>query len=183
LARAHHEGDTAPVRSLALLAALVPSLAFADEVDLSRGETRDVREPPTWVLRAEGGNEFAPFGYIGGCISWLIDPNDALELGAGGGFPGVQLGLVGKHLFNFGEGGQYILAELFLAGNTKVDRGLDPNAPPSNVQGTSSFWTGLGFGFEQRAGFFDLSFAGDLVFTSTSLTPHWSVHGGIGFGF
>ena len=171
------------MRSLALLAALVPSLALADEIDLSRGTARNTSEPATFVIRAEGGNEFAPFGYIGGCISWLIDPNDALEIGAGGGFPGLQLGLVAKHLFTFSESGQYILAELFLAGNTKVDRGVDSNAPPSNVQGTSSLWTGLGFGFEQRAGFLDLSFAGNLVFTSTSLTPHWAVHGGIGFGF
>jgi len=185
VARAHHEGHTAPVRTLAVLAALVvPSLAFADEIDLSRSSTRDRSEPPTLVVRAEGGNEFAPFGYIGGCISWMIDPNDALEIGAGGGFPGLQLGFAARHLFNFSESGQYILAELFLAGNTRVDRGKDTSAPPTTIQsGNSSIWTGLGFGFEQRAGFFDLSLAGNLVFTSTSFTPHWAFHGGIGFGF
>ena len=171
------------MRTLALLAALVPSLAFADEVDLSREGRREQREPPHFVLRAEGGNEFAPFGYIGGCFSWLIDDYNVLEFGAGGGFPGLQLALVGRRLFPFSEGGQYILAELFLAGNTKVDRGVDVNAPQVSPAGNSSLWTGLGFGFEQRSGFFDLSIAGNIVFTSTSLTPHWSVHGGLGIGF
>ena len=186
MACAHHEGDTALVRTLALLAALAPSLAFADEVDLTRGTGRTSSEPATLVVRAEGGNEFAPFGYVGGCISWMLDPNDVLELGAGGGFPGLQLGFVGRRLFGFNEaGGQYIVAELFLAGNTRVNRGVDQNAPPSTIQanGNSSLWTGLGFGYEQRSGFLDLSVAGNIVFTSTSLTPHWSLHAGLGIGF
>jgi hypothetical protein len=172
------------VRTLALLVALVPSAAFADEIDLRSGRRSDaIVSPPTLVVRAEGGNEFAPFGYIGGCISWMLDDYDVLELGAGGGFPGLQLGFAGHRLFPLSEtGGQYIVAELFLAGNTRVDRGVDKNAPPNTV-GNSSFWTGLGFGFEQRAGMFDLSFAGNIVFTSTSFSPHWSVHGGIGIGF
>ena len=172
-----------PVRTLALLAALVPSLAFADEIGLSRGGGRERAEPASVVVRAEGGNEFAPYGYAGGCVSWMVDPNDVLEFGAGGGFPGLQLGLAGRRLFGFGEGGQYILAELFLAGNTRVNRGVDQNAPPSTITSNSSLWTGLGFGFEQRSGYLDLSVAGNIVFTSTSLTPHWSVHAGLGFGF
>jgi hypothetical protein len=173
------------VRTLVLLSALVPSLAFADEIDLTRGGGRDRSEPPSLTVRAEGGNEFAPFGYVGGCISWMLDPNDVLEIGAGGGFPGLQLGFAARRLFGFGEGGQYILAELFLAGNTRVNRGVDQGAPPSTIQasGNSSLWTGLGFGFEQRAGYLDLSVAGNIVFTSTSLSPHWSVHAGLGFGF
>jgi hypothetical protein len=181
VACAHSQGDTAPVRTLALLAGLFPSLAFADVIDLSREARRDRGEPPSLVVRAEGGNEFAPYGYVGGCVSWMLDPNDVVELGAGGGFPGLQLGLAGRRLF--GEGGQFLFFELFLAGNTKVDRGVDKSSPQVNPAGNSSLWTGLGFGFEQRSGFFDLSVAGNIVFTSTSLTPHWAVHGGLGFGF
>jgi hypothetical protein len=184
VACAHHEGDTAQVRTLALLVALVPSLALADEIDLSRGSRRDRGEPAKFILRAEAGNEFAPYGYLGGCLSWMIDPNDELELGAGGGFPGLQLGFAVRRLF--GEGGQYFLAELFLAGNTRVNRGLDKNSAQINAEAAganSSLWTGLGMGFEQRTGFVSLSVAADIIFTSTSLSPHWSVHGGLGVGF
>src|SRR5467141_2231006 len=146
--------------------------------------------PPTWLrpdrsrtlLRAEGGNQYAPFGYVGGCLSWMIDSYDVLELGAGGGFPGVQLGFAARRLF--GEGGQHLFAELFLSGNTRVNRGVDqPTGTTAATQATSSLWTGLGFGFEQRSGSLDFSLAGNIVFTSTSLTPRWAVHGGIGIGF
>ena len=173
------------LRSVRLLALflLLPSLCFADEVDLTKGGSR--RRPgqvPTLVLRAEGGNEFAPFGYVGGVISWLAGPHNELELGAGGGFPGLQMGFAARQLF--GEGGQFLLAELSIAGNTRVDRG-HPNAllNAGAVGQQSSLWTSLGFGFEQRSDVFDLSVAADIVFTTADLTPHWSVHGGVGFGF
>ena len=104
VACAHNEGDTASVRTLALLVALAPSFASADVVDLSRESRRDSGEPPTLVVRAEGGNQYAPFGYAGGCLSWMIDSYDVLEIGAGAGFPGVQLGFAARRLF--GEGGQ-----------------------------------------------------------------------------
>jgi hypothetical protein len=170
------------VRTLALLVVLAPTLTLADVVDLSRGGRRERGEPPALVVRMEGGNEFAPFGYLGGCLSWMIDAHDVLEFGAGGGFPGLQLGLAARRLF--GEGGQFLFAELFLAGNTRVNRGVDPSSRVLDAgQATSSLWTGLGFGFEQRTGFLDVSLAGNIVFTSSSLTPHWSVHGGVGFGF
>src|SRR6267378_3223537 len=84
----------------------------------------------------------------------------------------------------FGEGGQYLVAELFLSGNTRVNRGVDqPTGNTAATHTTSSLWTGLGFGFEQRSGFLDFSLVGNIVFTSTSLTPRWAVHGGIGIGF
>jgi hypothetical protein len=171
------------VRTLAL-ALLIPSLALADEIDLGRGARRESGTQATLVVRAEGGNEFAPYGYVGGCISYLIDQQDALEAGAGGGFPGVQLGFAARRFFN--EGNQHFLAELFLAGNTRVNRGLEPGSGQVNAQAataSSSLWTGLGFGFEQRGDFFSLSLAGNIIFTSTSFTPHWAVHGGVGFGF
>ena len=185
VACAHTGGDTAPVRTLALLLAVIPSLALADEIDLSRASSRgDPGVAPTFILRAEAGNEFAPYGYVGGCVSYLIDPYDALEVGAGGGFPGLQLGFAARHFV--GNPQQHLLAELFLAGNTRVNRGADEQSRLINAeaaQAHSSLWTGLGFGFEQRSGFFSLSVAGNIVFTITSLTPHWSVHGGVGLGF
>ena len=184
MALAHPEGDTAPVRTLALLVGLFPALALADEIDLSHSSARDRASPATWVIRAEAGNEFAPYGFVGGCVSYMLDGNDEIEFGAGGGFPGLQLGLNVRHLF--GESELRPLGEIFLAGNTRVNRGLEQNSAIVNAsatQASSSLWTGLGFGFEQRTGFFSLNVAGNIVFTSTSLTPHWAVHGGIGFGF
>ncbi|HET7787932.1 MAG TPA: hypothetical protein VFL36_18310 [Myxococcales bacterium] len=173
------------MRPLALLLILAPSLALADEVDLTRGRFRDdTSRPPRVVIRVEGGNEFAPFGELGGSLSFMTDPHDELEIGAGGGFPGLQLGFAARHLF--GEGGQYLAAELFLAGNTRVNRGRDENARLINLQGAnaeSSLWTGIGFGYEMRQDFYSLAITGNIVFTSTSLTPHWSLHGGLGFGF
>jgi hypothetical protein len=176
------------VRALALLVALTPALALADEVDLSRGNPRgDDFHAPRLVVRLEGGNEFAPYGRIGGCLSWMIDPNDELEFGAGGGFPGAQLGFAVRRLFGLGEAsGQNLLAEIFLAGNTRVNRGADQSSAVVNAAASgsnSSLWTGLGFGFEQRQDFYSVSVSGNIVFTSTSLTPHWSLHGGVGFGF
>ena len=172
------------MRTLALLLALIPATAVADEIDLSRASPRDRAAAATWIVRAEAGNEFAPFGYVGGCVSYLLDPNDALEVGAGGGFPGLQLGFALHHLF--GESELRPFAEIFLAGNTRVNRGRDQSSPIVNAQAAaadSSLWTGLGFGFEQRTGLFSLLAAGNIIFTSTSLTPHWAVHGGIGLGF
>jgi len=169
------------VRTLVLLVALAPSFAFADVVDLSRESRPDSNEPARLVLRAEGGNQYAPYGYAGGCLSWMIDSYDVLELGAGGGFPGLQLGFAARRLF--GDDGQYLVAELFLSGNTRVNRGVDQPSSTTAPTATSSLWTGLGFGFEQRSGFLDFSLVGNIVFTSTSFTPHWAVHGGIGIGF
>ena len=172
--------DTAAVRTIALLL-LLPSLALADEVDLTHG-SRHRGQVPTWVVRAEGGNEFAPFGYVGGAVSFLAGPHNELELGAGGGFPGLQLGFAVRQLF--GEGGQFLLAELSLAGNTRVNRGNpNPFLNAAAVGAQSSLWTSLGIGFEQRTDLLDFSVAADLVFTTADLTPHWSVHGGVGFGF
>jgi hypothetical protein len=169
------------VRLLALLL-LVPSLCLADEVDLSRGSYHGEGHVPALVLRAEGGNEFAPFGYVGGCVSWMPGPHNSFELGAGGGFPGLQMGFAVRELF--GEAGEYLLAELSLAGNTRVNRGHpNPLINAGAVGQQSSLWTSLGFGFEQRSDMFDLSVAANIVFTTADLTPHWSVHGGVGFGF
>ncbi|HTO96791.1 MAG TPA: hypothetical protein VMK66_07070 [Myxococcales bacterium] len=168
------------MRPLALLLLLAPSLALADEVDLSHGSQREAGYQPTFVVRLEAGNEFAPFGYVGGCLSYLVDPQDAFELGAGGGFPGAQIGLSARHFF--GEGGTHFLGELFIAGNTRVNRGADQSTSQVNAAG-SSLWTGLGFGFEQRADFLNFSVAGNIIFTTSNFTPHWSVHGGVGFGF
>ncbi|MGZ6143994.1 MAG: hypothetical protein ACXWLM_11690 [Myxococcales bacterium] len=166
------------MRLIALLL-LLPTLALADEVDLTRGGRRS-GQAPAWVLRAEGGNEFAPFGYVGGAVSWLAGSHNEFELGAGGGFPGLQLGFAVRQLF--GEGGQFLLAELSLAGNTRVNRGNpNPLLNAGAVGAQSSLWTSLGLGFEQRTDLVDFSVAADIVFTTADLTPHWSIHGGVGF--
>lgn len=185
MACAHSEGDTARVRTLALsLAVLVPSFALADEIDLSRGGVREDSRAPRVVVRLEGGNDFAPFGRVGGSVSFLLDAQNELEIGAGGGFPGLQLGFAARRLI--GSGPEYFLAEIFLAGNTRVNRGRDQSSAQVNAlaaNANSSLWTGLGAGFEHRLDFLSVTIAGNIIFTSTSLTPHWALHGGAGFGF
>lgn len=169
------------MRSLALLL-LVSTAALSDEIDLSQGHSQG--RPPQYVLRAEGGNDFAPYGFVGGAVSWLTESQFEFELGAGGGFPGLQLGFAARRLF--GDGGQYFVTEIALAGNTRVNRGASDadrylNANAAQTKG--SLWTDLGVGFEQRTGLFDLSVIGSFVLTTASLTPKFCVHGGVGFGF
>ena len=48
------------MRTAALLLLLLPSMAFADLVDLSE---RRAGRPSSWVVRAEGGSAFAPYGF------------------------------------------------------------------------------------------------------------------------
>jgi len=169
------------VRILALLV-VIPAAALGDEVDLSprRGSGR----PPQLVLRAEAGNDFAPYGRIGGAVSWLTESQFEFELGAGGGFPGLQLGFAARRLF--GDEGQFFVTEIALAGNTRVNRGAsdaDRYLSASAAQTQGSLWTDLGLGFEQRTDLFDLSVVGSLVLTTASLTPKFCFHGGVGFGF
>jgi len=169
------------MRTFALLLLLAPA-AFADEVDLTPRSRRE-HKPPSVVVRGEGGTAFAPFGYLGACISWLTASQLELELGAGGGFPGLQLGIAARQLF--GDRGAYLLFELAIAGNTRVNRVSDSNPQLGSIAGQSanSAWTNLGVGFEQRQDNFSVSLAGDIVFSTASLTPHWALHGGVGIGF
>lgn len=169
--------------SLLLAAALFAAAARADVVDLSQGGGRPGK-PPALVVRAEGGTDFAPYGYAGGCISYLSESQFEFEVGAGGGFPGLQLGLAARRLF--GDRGSYVVTELALAGNTRVNRGQDTSDPLLSLkasQSQSSIWTSLGAGFEQRVSAFDLSVVGSIALTTASLTPHFAIHGGLGFGF
>lgn len=168
--------------SALLFAMLLPLAAQAGgEIDLtprSRGRT----QPSKVVLRAEAGNEFAPAGYAGGVISYLTDELFELELAAGAGFPGLQFGLSARRLFG-GDGG-FFAFEIFLAGNPRVNRGdADRNLNVQASTAKSSLWTGVGLGFEQRVGLFDLGVAADLVVTTASFTPHYALHGGLGIGF
>lgn len=161
---------------------LASTAAFADEVDLS--QRRSSGRPPEYVVRAEGGSAFAPYGYVGGALSWLTESQFEFEAGMGGGFPGLQLGFAARRLF--GEGGQYLVFEIAIAGNTRVNRGAsdaDRYLNAGAAQGNGSIWTDLGAGLEQRTDLFDLSIVGSIVFTTASLTPKYAVHGGIGFGF
>lgn len=165
------------------IVALLPSFARADELDLTP-RSRRTNKPSSLVLRAEGGSAFAPYGFVGGCLSYLSESQFEFELGAGAGFPGVQFGIAARRLF--GENGSFFATELALAGNNRVNRGADDANPLLNVdaqKSRSSLWTSLGFGFEQRQDNFSLGIIGSIVITTASLTPHFSIHGGIGFGF
>ena len=164
-------------------AALSPALASADEIDLTP-RSRHSNKAPSLVIRAEGGSPFAPYGLVGGCISYLTESQFEFEAGGGGGFPGLQLGFAARRLF--GEDGSFFATELALAGNNRQNRGADSADPQLSLdakQSQSSFWTALGFGFEQRQDHFSLSLIGSVVFTTASLTPHFAIHGGLGFGF
>jgi hypothetical protein len=155
--------------------------ALADEVDLSQQSSG---RTPQIVVRAEGGSEFAPYGLVGGAVSWLTESQFSFELGAGGGFPGVQFGFAARRLF--GDFGSYFVTEIAIAGNTRVNRGAssaDRNLNAGASSGRGSIWTNLGVGFEQRTDVIDFSLVGCLVLTTASLTPHFAVHGGVGFGF
>ena len=157
--------------------------ARADVLDLGEGGSRPGKPPPL-VVRVEGGTAFAPYGMVGGCISYLTESQFEFELGAGGGFPGLQLGLAARRLF--GDRGSYVVTELALAGNTRVNRGQDTADPLLSLQASqssSSIWTSLGAGFEQRVAAFDLSVVGTIALTTASLSPHFAIHGGLGFGF
>jgi len=155
--------------------------AFADEVDLSQ---RSEGRIPQIVVRAEGGSEFAPYGLLGGAVSWLTESQFSFELGAGGGFPGLQLGFAARRLF--GDFGSYLVTEIAIAGNTRVNRGAssaDRFLNAGAASGRGSVWTNLGVGFEQRTDVIDFGLVGCLVLTTASFTPRFAVHGGVGFGF
>jgi hypothetical protein len=171
----------APLLPLLVLL-LTPLAARADVVDLSPHSRRSLR-PPALVLRLEGGNAFAPYGYVGGCVSFLTESLFEFEAGAGGGFPGLQLGVAARRLF--GDDGSFLVTELNVAGNTRVNRGEDANPLLSlqAAQAKSSIWTSLGAGFEQRGDVINFSAVASVVLTTASFTPHFAVHGGVGFGF
>jgi hypothetical protein len=167
---------------LLLAGAILPASARADEVDLTR--SRSSGKPAQLVIRAEGGSEFAPYGYLGGAVSWLTESQFEFEAGAGGGFPGVQLGFAARRLF--GERGSYLVSEIALAGNPRVNRSLsdtDRYLNAAAVGAKGSIWTLFGIGYEQRGEGLNLSVVGSIVFTTASLTPHFALHGGLGFGF
>jgi hypothetical protein len=168
------------VRFLAALALLlVPLPAFADEVDLSHSVGRRSDQPPQFILRAEGGSDFSPYGYAGAALSLMLGDSFEVEGGMGAGFPGLQLGLAARTLF--GGEGKYLLGELSLAGNTRQDRGSQTQAGVSF--NSTSLWTSFGLGAELRQDFYSIDLVGSIVFTTNDLTPHFAVHGGIGFGF
>jgi hypothetical protein len=164
---------------------LAPLAAFADEIDLSQTSSRRASNlPPEFILRAEGGSTFAPYGYAGAALSWMVASGLEFEGGMGAGFPGLQLGLSVRTLFDIGDPGQgqFLLGELSLAGNTRVNRAQDQQQTGPTFT-NNSLWTCIGFGGELRHDFYSFDLVGSLVLTTQSLTPHFSVHGGFGFGF
>jgi hypothetical protein len=172
------------VRWLLFLLLVLPFAARADEVDLTRSSgKRFFHEPPTWVVRLEGGSAFSPAGYVGGVVSWF-DNGFELEAGAGAGIPGLQLGLAARSLFAVeDQSNQFVLFELAVAGNTRVDRNNANAGFGIAGQTQNSLWTSLGFGAELRQDFYSFDVVASIVFTTESLTPYFAVHGGVGFGF
>lgn len=179
------EETAARMRLLVTLAVfLLPLSALADEIDLSETTSRRASNlPPEFILRAEGGSSFAPYGYAGAALSWMAASGLEFEGGMGAGFPGLQLGLSVRTLFDIGEQGhgQFLLGELSLAGNTRVNRGQDQQQGPNFTN--NSLWTCIGLGGELRRDFYSFDVVASLVLTTQSLTPHFAVHGGFGFGF
>ena len=77
------------------LFALAMSGAFAaraDVVDLSRSSRRGDSDLGGFSVRAEFGNDFAPYGIVGAAFSYMVPTGTAFEAGLGAGFPGLQLG-------------------------------------------------------------------------------------------
>jgi len=155
--------------------------ARADVVDLTRGGERSDSEPLGGLsMRVEFGNDYAPYGLVGAAVSYLTSTGTAFEAGAGGGFPGVQLGLGIRQLV--GGGGFNVAIELTFAGNTKQPRastqvGINPD--------TSRYiWSSLGGGFELRlAGRLTASAIAALAFTPADADVHFGFHGGLGYYF
>jgi hypothetical protein len=160
--------------------ALLCTAARADVVDLSGGARRRSTGGSGVLFKADFGNAFAPYGYVGGALGYMTEGLFGFEAGAGAGFPGLQLGVAVRKLF--GEGGSYLATELSIAGNTKVARGGTSGAP--NATSTSqNIWTSLGLGFEQRIGHFSVDTIISLAFTPSDSQAHFGLHGGIGYYF
>jgi hypothetical protein len=162
---------------LAVLAASVP--ARADVEDLSTGQRPGLRgrPPALFILRAQGGTDFAPGGLVGGTLSWFNDATQIeLEGSVGFGNPGTQLGFSVRRLF--GADNDYLVSELTLAGNASARKGANPLVPGTG----RALWTNLGFGFEHRS-WVSLSVTGGLTFLGFSEAPTAYLQGGLGLGF
>jgi hypothetical protein len=179
LARAVSLARAVPLASaLALCACLLAARpAHADEEDLSPTSRRSSQIPAVLIVRAEGGSNFSPYGNAGACLSYYNDTTDSeLEVGAGAGFPGLQLGLGIRKLL--GDHGDFFVSELSLGYNNQISRGVDPLNPTTGTH----LWLNIGIGYEHRAGIFSFEITGGLSVFSFSQTPQAFVHGGIGFG-
>jgi hypothetical protein len=164
-----------------LLVSCVTSAARADVVDLSKGSRRgDDSDLGGFSIRAEFGNDFAPFGLVGAAFSWVAPTGTAFEAGVGAGFPGVQLGGGIRQLFATG-GGFNVAIELGIAGNTKQQRAS--NLVVTGGDTSRYIWTNLGGGFELRPGPFAVMAMADLSFTPADGAAHFGVHGGVGYYF
>jgi hypothetical protein len=157
------------------------SAARADVVDLTKGGRRGGdSDLGGFSVRAEFGNDFAPYGLVGAAFSWVAPTGTGFEAGLGAGFPGVQIGGGVRQLFATG-GGFNVVIELGLAGNTKQQRAS--NVIVTGADTSRYIWTNLGGGFELRPGPFTASVVADLAFTPADGEAHFGIHGGLGYYF
>jgi len=161
--------------ALAIALALSSSGARADEEDLTDASRPGSIHPSTLAVLASGGSNFAPYGTIGGALSYFNEAIEGeVEVGAGAGFPGVQVGVNLRKLF--GANGDYLVFELGLGYNHAILRGVDPGT----VSSGSHAWTNLGLGYEHRAGWFVFGFSGGVSFSGFSQTPSAHVRASAG---
>jgi hypothetical protein len=171
----------APLALLACALALPARPARADVEDLTPHERRTSQEPATFVLRIEGGTNYAVTGNVGGTLSYFNAWSESeVELSAGLTFPDSgrawQGGISLRKLF--GERGDFFVTELALLW-TKDARAVDPVNPLV----TSHLRLCIGLGLEYRAGIWSYGLTGGLALNGVSSAPAGYVHGGIGFGF
>jgi len=145
---------------------MAPAIARADELDLTESTRPGSTRPSTLAVIASGGSNFSPFGNAGGALSYFNEfAGGEIEAGAGGGFPGIQAGVMLRKLF--GADGDYLVFEFGLAYNSRVLRGANPDVIGSGAH----TWTDVGIGYEHRAGLFLLGFTGGIALTGFSQTP------------
>ena len=167
-----------PLVALLLVLAATPP-AHADVEDLSTGQRpgAHARAPAMFILRAQGGTDYAAAGLLGGTLSWFNDYTQLeLEGSVGWGNPGTQLAFSVRKLF--GSDNDFVVSELTLAGNGSARRSGTAQAPAS----PSTLWTNLGVGFEHRS-WVSVSVTGGLSVLGFSVSPTAYLQGGIGFGF
>lgn len=160
-------------------AALLAGPARADVEDLSGGRRGPLgsTSPATLVLRAQGGTDYAVFGKVGAALSWFNEWGlFEIEGGVGSALPGLQIGFAFRKLF--GQGNDFLVAELGIGYDTSAKTGTAPTASARHAS-----WTNIGMGFEHRGPLVSLTLTGGLTLLSFSERPSGYLQAGLGIGF